>query len=60
MSDRHSPAGYEALLRADFASFARHAFDALHPRTQFAPAWHFELIAGKLAAVRVGPRRPNG
>jgi hypothetical protein len=40
-----------ALLRVDFASFAQAAFAELYPQTRFAPAWHLELIAAKLAAV---------
>jgi len=50
----HSPAEYKALLRGDFASFARHSFAELYPRTPFAAGWHFEVAAGKLAAVRAG------
>jgi hypothetical protein len=60
---------YKALLQADFASFAAHCFRELNPRTPFAPSWHHEFIAAKLAAVRDGrirrliinlpPREPN-
>jgi len=53
-AEPHSPAQYGALLRADFASFAAHCFRELNPRTQFAPSWHHEFIAAKLAAVRAG------
>jgi hypothetical protein len=53
-AETYSPAEYKALLRADFASFARHSFHLLNPRTPFAPGWHFEVIAAKLAAVRAG------
>ena len=53
-AETFSPAEYKALLRADFASFARHSFHELNPRTPFAPGWHFEVIAAKLAAVRAG------
>jgi predicted phage terminase large subunit-like protein len=49
-----SPAEYIALLRADFASFAQHCFYELNPRTAFAPGWHHEVIAAKLAAVSQG------
>ena len=54
MPETNSPAEYKALLRADFASFARHSFHLLNPRTPFVPGWHFEVIAAKLAAVRAG------
>src|SRR5215472_12440627 len=53
-AETHSPGEYKALLRADFASFARHSFHELNPRTPFALGWHFEVIAAKLAAVRAG------
>jgi hypothetical protein len=49
-----SPAEYIALLRADFASFAQHCFYELNPRTAFAPGWHHEVIAAKLAAAYQG------
>ena len=45
-------AEYAALLRDDFASFAARSFRVLDPRTLFAANWHFELVSGKLAAVR--------
>ena len=44
-AETFSPAEYKALLRADFASFARHSFHELNPRTPFVPGWHFEVIA---------------
>ena len=53
-AETHSPGEYKALLRADFASFARHSFHELNPRTAFAPGWHHEIIAAKLAAVYQG------
>ena len=53
-AETHSPAQYGALLRADFGSFAAHCFRELNPRTPFAPSWHHEFIAAKLAAVRAG------
>jgi hypothetical protein len=53
-TETHSPAEYKALLRADFASFARHSFRELNPRIPFAPGWHFDVIAAKLTAVRSG------
>jgi hypothetical protein len=43
-----------ALLRDHFASFAACCFRELNPRTRFAMNWHFEVMAGKLAAVRDG------
>jgi hypothetical protein len=50
-------AEYAALLRDDFASFAARSFRELNPRILFAANWHFELMAGKLAAVREGQIR---
>ena len=41
-AETHNPAEYKALLRADFASFARHSFHELNSRTPFALGWHFE------------------
>jgi hypothetical protein len=43
--DTFSPSEYEALLRADFASFARHCFHELNPRAPFVPNWHHEIIS---------------
>jgi len=43
-----------ALLYHDFASFAACCFRELNPRTRFLMNWHFEVMAGKLAAVREG------
>jgi len=53
-AETYSPTEYKALLRTDFASFARHSFHELNPRTPFAAGWHHEVIAAKLAAVREG------
>jgi hypothetical protein len=53
-AETHSSGEYEALLRADFASFAQHSLHELNPCTPFAPGWHLEVIAAKLAAVRTG------
>src|SRR5271166_1468471 len=53
-AETHSLGEYKALLQADFASFAAHCFRELNPRTPFAPNWHHEFIAAKLAAVREG------
>jgi hypothetical protein len=56
-TEAHSPGEYEALLRADFASFAQQCFHELNPRTPFVPNWHFEMTAAKLEAVRAGRSR---
>jgi hypothetical protein len=56
-AETHSPGEYEALLRADFASFVQHCFRELNPRAQFALSWHHEIIAAKLEAVRNGDIR---
>jgi hypothetical protein len=56
-AETHSPGEYEALLRADFASFVQHCFRELNARTQFALSWHHEIIAAKLEAVRNGDIR---
>jgi hypothetical protein len=50
-AETHSSGEYEALLRADFASFAQHCFHELNPRTPFVLNWHFEMTAAKLAPV---------
>ena len=57
MAEPHNPSEYEALLRADFASFAQHCFHELNPRTLFAPGWYHDIIAAKLEAVRTGRSR---
>jgi len=54
MNELVTRAGYDWLLRQDFASFARRAFAELNPRTGFAFGWHFEIIAAQLAAVFAG------
>jgi hypothetical protein len=43
--------------RRDFASFAAWCFRELNPRTRFALNWHFQVMAGKLAAVYHGRSR---
>jgi hypothetical protein len=48
---------YEALLRHDFASFARRCFRELNPQTAFALGWHVEIVAAKLAALHAGKIR---
>ena len=50
-------AGYDDLLRRDFACFARRAFSELNPQTPFLLGWHFEIIAARLAAVFAGRTR---
>ena len=56
-AETHSPSEYEALLRADFASFAQQCFRELNPRTLFAAGWFHDIIAAKLEAVRTGRSR---
>ena len=53
-AETHTAVEYAALLCADFASFARHSFHELNPRTALSPSWHHEIIAAKLAAVYRG------
>src|SRR6516162_8111600 len=50
-------AGYDDLLRRDFACFARRAFSELNPQTPFLLGWHFEIITAKLAGVFEGKIR---
>ena len=57
MAEPHNPSEYEALLRADFASFAQHFFHELNPRTLFAPRWYHDIIDEKIEAVRAGRSR---
>jgi predicted phage terminase large subunit-like protein len=54
---RLGPAHYAGLLRADFASFAQHAFAELYPKTGFQMNWHLWVIAARLASVRTGKIR---
>jgi predicted phage terminase large subunit-like protein len=56
-AETHSASEYEALLRADFASFAQHCFHELNPRTLFAAGWYHDILAAKLEAVRTGRSR---
>jgi hypothetical protein len=56
-AEPHNPSEYESLLRADFASFARHCFRELNPRTLFASSWYHDIIAAKLEAVSAGRSR---
>jgi predicted phage terminase large subunit-like protein len=57
MNEAVTRAGYDWLLRRDFASFARRAFSELNPQTAFSLGWHFEIIAARLAAVFDGKTR---
>jgi hypothetical protein len=54
VDETFTTAGYDALLRADFAGFAHRAFCELNPRACFAMNWHFEAIAARLVAVYHG------
>jgi predicted phage terminase large subunit-like protein len=56
-AEPHNPSEYEALLRADFTSFAQHCFRELNPRTVFASSWYHDIIAAKLEAVSAGRSR---
>ena len=56
-AETHSPSEYEALLRADFASFAQQCFRELNPRSQLALSWYQDILAAKLEAVRTGRSR---
>ena len=49
-SETHTASEYQALLRADFASFAQHCFRELNPRSQLALSWFHDIIAAKLEA----------
>jgi hypothetical protein len=51
MNEAVTQAGYDDLLRRDFASFARRASVELNPQTRFLFGWHFEIIAAKLAGL---------
>jgi predicted phage terminase large subunit-like protein len=54
MNEAVTQAGYDWLLRRDFASFARRSFAELNPQTRFSFGWHLEIIAAKLAALFEG------
>src|SRR6267142_2002165 len=49
-----SPRVYKEILRLDLGYFAQLCFCELNPQAAFLPNWHIEVIAAKLAAVRVG------
>jgi predicted phage terminase large subunit-like protein len=42
------------VLRLDFASFAACCFAELNPQAALSAAWHLDVVAAKLAAVRRG------
>jgi hypothetical protein len=54
MNEAVTEAGYDGLLRRDFASFVRRCFRELYPRTTFSFGPHVEIIAAKLTAVLDG------
>ena len=56
-AETHSTSEYEALLRADFASFAQHCFHELNLRALFAASSYHDIIAAKFEAVRTGRGR---
>ncbi|MBV8419077.1 MAG: phage terminase large subunit [Hyphomicrobiales bacterium] len=57
MNEAVTAAGYDGLLRRDFASFARRSFRELYPQTSYSFGPHIEIIAAKLAAVIDGTTR---
>ena len=48
------PSGQSRRSPWGVGSRGAHRLHLLNPRTPFASGWHFEVIAAKLAAVRVG------
>jgi len=56
-AEPHSLSEYEALLRADFASFAQYCFHELNPRSQLTLSWFHEIIVAQLEAARAGRSR---
>jgi hypothetical protein len=54
LDESFTAARYEALLRADLASFAHRAFCELNPRGGFATNWHVEAITARLAQLCAG------
>ncbi len=52
--DRVTPADVEATLRSDFYSFLVGVFGDRDGGAAFAPGWHIEVMAARLAAVREG------
>ncbi len=52
-----SPADYRRVLRGDFHAFLMRCFAELHGGRSYSPAWHVEVMAAKLAAVRQGKAR---
>ena len=57
MNEAVTAAGYDGLLRCDFASFARRSFRELYPQTSYSFGPHIEIISAKLAAVIDGTTR---
>ena len=57
MIEDPTPAEYKAVLRQDFATFAARGFRYLNPQAELSLAWHIEVIAAKLAAMRRGEIR---
>jgi predicted phage terminase large subunit-like protein len=49
-----NPHEYQALCRQDFYTFMHRAFVELNPKVRFSHNWHYELIAAKLEACRLG------
>jgi predicted phage terminase large subunit-like protein len=47
----------DVILRSDLGYFAERCFYELNPQAAFLTNWHIEVIAAKLAAVRVGKIR---
>ena len=45
---------FEAILRADFASFISKVFGTINPGSKYQANWHIDLIAEYLEAVRQG------
>jgi predicted phage terminase large subunit-like protein len=54
MTNIISPREYRAILRSDFYAFVHRSALELHPRLEFLPNWHLEVICQKLDAVRRG------
>jgi hypothetical protein len=49
-----SLADYRLLLRGDFHAFLMRCFAELHGVEAYSPAWHVEVMAARLAALREG------
>ena len=57
MIEELTRAEYEAVLRQDFTTFVTRCFHDLNPQAELAMAWHIEVIAAALTAVREGRTR---